>query len=198
MLLYSPRNVQETTEILTTFATPDSAQVGPKTFPCTEASRIREFYMSRLVRSAIVTTGIVSAFVSPTAVQAYSLPQCSDEVTVLKGPNNREVVLIGTAHISEDSVTLVRDVIRALQPDTVMIELDPKRLGRTGAVGDRTLSELGFDIPDQSTLLRENVSAATTMPAKKMKGIYAAFDGLKRTINSWAEEAAGASKEQTN
>lgn len=41
--------------------------------------------------------------------------------------DGREVVLIGTAHISQASVDLVREAIIAEQPDTVCIELDSQR-----------------------------------------------------------------------
>jgi len=41
--------------------------------------------------------------------------------------DGREVVLIGTAHISQNSVDTVRKVIATEQPDTVCIELDAQR-----------------------------------------------------------------------
>jgi pheromone shutdown-related protein TraB len=39
----------------------------------------------------------------------------------------REIILIGTAHISKDSVDLVRKVIKSEMPDCVCVELDAKR-----------------------------------------------------------------------
>ena len=42
-------------------------------------------------------------------------------------PEGREVVLVGTAHISPDSVRLVRETIEREQPDGVCIELDGDR-----------------------------------------------------------------------
>ncbi|MEA3385801.1 MAG: TraB/GumN family protein [Thermodesulfobacteriota bacterium] len=39
----------------------------------------------------------------------------------------REIILIGTAHISKDSVDLVRRVIKSETPDCVCVELDAKR-----------------------------------------------------------------------
>lgn len=41
--------------------------------------------------------------------------------------DGRRVVLVGTAHISQHSVDLVRQVIERERPDRVCIELDPKR-----------------------------------------------------------------------
>lgn len=41
--------------------------------------------------------------------------------------HNRTILLVGTAHISQESVALVREVIEREQPDGVCIELDEKR-----------------------------------------------------------------------
>ncbi len=40
---------------------------------------------------------------------------------------DKEIVLVGTAHISQDSVDIVRQVIEAERPDTVCVELDAQR-----------------------------------------------------------------------
>ena len=42
--------------------------------------------------------------------------------------NNKEIVLIGTAHVSKESAQLVEETIREYQPDTICIELDDDRL----------------------------------------------------------------------
>ena len=39
----------------------------------------------------------------------------------------RKITLIGTAHVSAESVKEVDETIRALQPDCVAVELDEKR-----------------------------------------------------------------------
>eukprot|EP00908_Phaeocystis_cordata_P008843 Transcript_19562.p1 GENE.Transcript_19562~~Transcript_19562.p1 ORF type:complete len:320 (-),score=95.56 Transcript_19562:174-1040(-) len=54
------------------------------------------------------------------------LPLCDQDVSLLR-TGNTDIVLVGTAHVSEESATLVRHVIRAVQPDTVMVELDKRR-----------------------------------------------------------------------
>jgi pheromone shutdown protein TraB len=41
--------------------------------------------------------------------------------------DDREFVLVGTAHISQDSVDTVKAVIQDEQPDTVCVELDEQR-----------------------------------------------------------------------
>ena len=41
--------------------------------------------------------------------------------------NSKELLLVGTAHISRESAELVRKVIEEEQPDVVCVELDEKR-----------------------------------------------------------------------
>jgi len=57
---------------------------------------------------------------------ADSAPNYPPDVHDLK-MGDREIFLIGTAHISKESVELVRRVIAAEQPDCVCVELDEKR-----------------------------------------------------------------------
>ncbi len=49
-----------------------------------------------------------------------------DDVHVLTH-KNREIILVGTAHVSQESVDLVRWVIEDEKPDCVCVELDEKR-----------------------------------------------------------------------
>jgi pheromone shutdown-related protein TraB len=55
-----------------------------------------------------------------------SISGSSEDVHRLK-IDDREVILVGTAHISQESVNLVRKVIIDEQPDTVCVELDERR-----------------------------------------------------------------------
>lgn len=50
----------------------------------------------------------------------------SGDVTVVR-QGDKTILLVGTAHISQQSVELVEQVIEQEQPDTVCIELDEKR-----------------------------------------------------------------------
>ena len=45
----------------------------------------------------------------------------------IKTPDNREIILIGTAHISKVSKELVRETIENEKPDTICVELDEGR-----------------------------------------------------------------------
>lgn len=56
-------------------------------------------------------------------------------MTVLNNPNvvhnlscdDKQIILVGTAHVSKESVTLVKSVIEQENPDTVAVELCPSR-----------------------------------------------------------------------
>lgn len=51
----------------------------------------------------------------------------SDELHRLKFKNGSELYLVGTAHVSRESVELVEKTINEVQPDTICVELDEKR-----------------------------------------------------------------------
>jgi pheromone shutdown-related protein TraB len=57
---------------------------------------------------------------------ASALPPYSQDVEVVS-LGDREVILVGTAHISAESVALVREVIERERPDCVCVELDDRR-----------------------------------------------------------------------
>ena len=114
------------------------------------------------------------------------LPVCSDAVTILKNINrNQEVVVIGTAHISEDSANLVREIIRKIKPDTVMIELDRKRIGK---ISDGTdLYDLGFDLPGQVEAEINDSSSVQSPPP-----VSNPFRGFQAAVSGWVSQSAGA------
>ncbi len=41
---------------------------------------------------------------------------------------NKTIYLVGTAHVSQNSIDIVRTTIQTIKPDTICVELDPKRL----------------------------------------------------------------------
>jgi pheromone shutdown-related protein TraB len=65
--------------------------------------------------------GAVSAAVAEPAAGAYP-----EEVEVID-LDGRRIVLVGTAHVSQESVDLVGRVIERERPDTVCVELDQRR-----------------------------------------------------------------------
>ncbi|MCF7790390.1 MAG: TraB/GumN family protein [Victivallales bacterium] len=54
--------------------------------------------------------------------------QLSNDVYRVVFSDKRELYLIGTAHVSPESVKLVEDTIRSYEPDTIAVELDAQRL----------------------------------------------------------------------
>jgi pheromone shutdown protein TraB len=53
----------------------------------------------------------------------------------------RIVVIVGTMHTSQDSVQLVKNTIRSVQPDTVVLELDSKRIGYSVSTRSHNIRE---------------------------------------------------------
>lgn len=144
-----------------------------------------------LGRAAAAATAIVcrpSPSVSATAETALrSLPPCDDAVSLLRGPAGQEAVLIGTAHISEQSAALVRETIRRLTPDVVMIELDPKRIGRVDS--QQQLTEAGFILPPGTAMGSVSALSPEAPPQERtasLSPLAGMFDVFRRV-----REAAG-------
>jgi pheromone shutdown-related protein TraB len=62
----------------------------------------------------------------PAAQTAQDAP-AQEDVEVVQLADGRTVILVGTAHISAESVQLVREVIERERPDCVCVELDERR-----------------------------------------------------------------------
>jgi hypothetical protein len=114
------------------------------------------------------------------------LPECSDTIIALRNAAGRQIVVIGTAHISEDSVRLVRSTIRALNPDTVMIELDKKRVGKVNE--GKTLKELGFAVPQD----QEEGPIVVDGKAGRKNLFMQLVDSVRDSFTSSVQGAAGA------
>ncbi len=52
----------------------------------------------------------------------------SNDLTQITFPENKELFLIGTAHVSAESVELVEKIVSEVKPDTIAVELDAQRL----------------------------------------------------------------------
>eukprot|EP00903_Cladosiphon_okamuranus_P013442 g12520.t1 len=80
---------------------------------------------------------------------------CDDAVSYLYNPTkNSEIWIVGTAHISNSSATLVENTIREIKPQVVMVELDAQRVGsflEESMKGDPAFAEsAGGDKPPPS------------------------------------------------
>jgi molybdopterin-binding protein len=138
--------------------------------------------MAKVGIAAVITSSISRP---SSAAQTLVLPECSDSISVFDG-NNREIVLIGTAHISDESANLVRRTIRKIEPDVVMIELDLKRL----AIATKNLTEIskaGFDIPPAASGSLTSTSEKET----KEESRPSIFAPLVSTVRGWIGRAAG-------
>ena len=80
-----------------------------------------------------------------------------DEVRIL-GVGGREFILVGTAHISQESVDLVREVIEKERPDCVCVELDERRY-------EALSQEQTFEAKDLRDLCRAAVERTHTAPS---------------------------------
>jgi len=94
---------------------------------------------------------------------------CVDGVVVLEGTNKQSVILVGTAHISDQSALLVKDVIDLTKPNIIMIELDMKRL----RLGDEDISieeyeKKGFIIPSETKNYANAPRPAKASPSKSI------------------------------
>ena len=98
---------------------------------------------------------------------------------------------MGTAHISEESAALVRRVVRQIQPDEVMIELDPARAAKL--IGTRPAT-LKLEAPAGVVIERpETVQQAAAKPAGSTFGIGSVAGRLLRgDLQEAGAQAVGA------
>ena len=90
----------------------------------------------------------------------------------------REFVLVGTAHISQQSVDLVRSVIEGEKPDGVCVELDAQRF-------EALSKEQRFQAQDLRSIIREKQLAALMM--NLMLASYQKRLGMKLGVTPGSE-----------
>ena len=98
----------------------------------TTVDGLRPPFRSHITRRSAIGGLLAGSSLSLSAPPALgaSVPQgplCSPDVAVLQTAGAKQIIVIGTAHVSEESVALVQQVIREVQPETVMVELDKPR-----------------------------------------------------------------------
>lgn len=103
-------------------------------------------------------------------VDIKNAPSDGTVVSLKNESNGAELYLIGTSHISKQSVAEVRDVIQREQPDYVMVELDRKRYNSIVNRG----SEGPFDFVYQmvQTLANGNIGAVGKLMGLGLSGFY--------------------------
>ena len=165
-----------------------SSSNDPPVVPVAACAGYKEGIIQRLLLAATAASS-TSALLGPrTAYAAAVEDDCSDSLTVMDDRTGRKVLLFGTAHISQRSADLVREIMQKNRPQVVLVELDAKRV-----MGDRftsasdgkglgsveILESRGFILPSQS---KELLSAAA---AKASAGGFfsGAFKGMAAGIS---------------
>lgn len=93
----------------------------------------------RAPRGLRVTPRTRAALADPTSQPPARPLSERGDVAVLRSPSGARLLLLGTAHVSATDAAFVREVIAAERPESVVLELDAKRLSRLNL----TLEELG-------------------------------------------------------
>ncbi|MBK7106770.1 MAG: TraB/GumN family protein [Ignavibacteriae bacterium] len=111
----------------------------------------------------------------------------SDDVHIFEH-HNKNIILIGTAHISKKSAEIVKEVILTEKPDTVCIELDENRL-------DALLNKNKWDNLDLKTIIKQK--QLTTLIINILLSSYQKKLGNKIGVNPGVEllEAYNIAKE---
>ena len=140
----------------------------------------------------ILGTASISTLTTRQVFAVETPDVCSDSVSVFRRSNDgKNIVIIGTAHISEDSANLVRRIVKSIRPDVVMIELDPKRIGKTGEAS-KSLQDMGFDTPmstSSETILLNN---GVTTNSNNRKSFFNDFlQSVSGAIFSVVQDAGG-------
>lgn len=132
-----------------------------------------------LVSLTAATAASTAASAAARGALARAPAECSDAVSVLRS-GRRRVVLVGTAHISEQSAQLVRRTVAAEQPQVVVVELDAKRVGSVKSLSE--LKDAGFTLPSSSVFVD---------PVQTSQKPLGPLAGLVASLQSFKEAAAG-------
>lgn len=102
---------------------------------------------------------------------------------------DKEILLIGTAHISQESVDLVEQVINSEQPDCVCLELDDKRYQAMSR-------KENWQSLDLKQIIRNK--QLSTLLVSLLMGSYQKKLGSQLGVNPGAELLAGANSAKAN
>lgn len=86
--------------------------------------------------------------------------------------NGAELYLVGTSHISQQSADEVRDVIRKVNPDYVMVELDRKRYNSMMQPQSARDNPFAFVQQMVKTLANGNINAVGKLMGMGLSGFY--------------------------
>ncbi|GAB5034483.1 Hypothetical protein NocV09_01901030 [Nannochloropsis oceanica] len=115
---------------------------------------------------------------SPTTPVVKGNGVCNDAISHLRNPKTgQDIYMIGTAHISNESAILVRSTIRALRPQTVMLELDASRIGREGKKGFLKAA-LGELTRAGSNFREKLIGVGAVVVGQVISGLYRGLDKM--------------------
>ena len=124
-------------------------------------------------------------------VPAVAVPPACDDAVAVWSNGNRQVYIVGTAHVSEKSAELVAQTIDAVQPTLVMLELDRKRLKGAPAAA---ASSASTPQPPRRPSLLERTGAWVV--GSLLSGLYKSLDDLG--LNSGREFSVALTKAREN
>lgn len=115
--------------------------------------------LTKEIFNSMASTRFVSSLTHPLNERgvyndAIPVDECITVLKCRRGEIERQVVIVGTAHISEESANQVRRVIQKVKPAVVMVELDARRLNTFDEV---TVLGTMFDVPPREA---ENLDKA--------------------------------------
>ncbi|CAH0367008.1 unnamed protein product [Pelagomonas calceolata] len=121
---------------------------------------------------------------------AVAVPPACDDAVAVWSNGNRQVYIVGTAHVSEKSAELVAQTIDAVQPTLVMLELDRKRLKGAPAAA----SSASTPQPPRRPSLLERTGAWVV--GSLLSSLYKSLDDLG--LNSGREFSVALTKAREN
>ena len=152
---------------------------------------VRALHSSQRVLKRRDLGGIAAAAALGTrAPPAVAVPPACDDAVAVWSNGNRQVYIVGTAHVSEKSAELVAQTIDAVQPTLVMLELDRKRLKGAPAAA----SSASTPQPPRRPSLLERTGAWVV--GSLLSGLYKSLDDLG--LNSGREFSVALTKAREN
>mmetsp|Transcript_7974 Transcript_7974/g.17298 ORF Transcript_7974/g.17298 Transcript_7974/m.17298 type:complete len:412 (+) Transcript_7974:70-1305(+) len=112
----------------------------------------------------------------------------STTVSTIELPNSKVITLIGTAHLSQKSNDQVERLINELQPNVVMVELDPSRLPRIGIenIGDISVKNVvsadDIELPNNKSTNNNNNKSNNPLQKLLQKTVIEAFTRIARAL----------------
>ena len=128
------------------------------------------------------------------APPAVAVPPACDDAVAVWSNGNRQVYIVGTAHVSEKSAELVAQTIDAVQPTLVMLELDRKRLKGAPAAASSAASSASTPQPPRRPSLLERTGAWVV--GSLLSSLYKSLDDLG--LNSGREFSVALTKAREN